>query len=78
MADRVAAWLAEVSAIRFSGHHAFGVTFSAGVASFPQHGLTPESLLRAADEAVYAAKQAGRNRVSVAEPAPLTAPPSGV
>jgi diguanylate cyclase (GGDEF)-like protein len=78
MADRVAAWLADVSAIRFSGHHAFGVTFSAGVASFPQHGLTPESLLRAADEAVYAAKQAGRNRVSVAEPAPLTAPPSGV
>ena len=42
------------------------VTLSVGVAAFPQHGSTSEALLRAADEALYAAKQAGRDRVTVA------------
>jgi diguanylate cyclase (GGDEF)-like protein len=70
MAERVAGWLAQVSDIPFRGHHDFRVTFSAGVASFPGHGQTPAALLRAADEAVYAAKEAGRNRVTVAPSAP--------
>jgi diguanylate cyclase (GGDEF)-like protein len=39
------------------------ITFSAGIATAPEHGSTPEELLRAADAALYAAKQAGRNRV---------------
>jgi diguanylate cyclase (GGDEF)-like protein/putative nucleotidyltransferase with HDIG domain len=38
------------------------VTISFGVAAYPQHGETAGSLLRAADEALYAAKQSGRNR----------------
>jgi diguanylate cyclase (GGDEF)-like protein/putative nucleotidyltransferase with HDIG domain len=38
------------------------VTISFGVASFPQHGETAASLLRAAEEALYAAKGSGRNR----------------
>jgi diguanylate cyclase (GGDEF)-like protein len=38
------------------------VTISFGVASYPQHGETASSLLRAADEALYVAKQSGRNR----------------
>jgi diguanylate cyclase (GGDEF)-like protein/PAS domain S-box-containing protein len=42
------------------------VTLSVGVAAFPQHGSNSEALLRAADEALYAAKQAGRDRVVVA------------
>jgi diguanylate cyclase (GGDEF)-like protein len=70
MAERVAGWLAQVSDMPFRGHHDFRVTFSAGVASFPGHGQTPAALLRAADEAVYAAKEAGRNRVTVAPSAP--------
>jgi ribonuclease P protein subunit RPR2 len=41
------------------------VTLSAGVAVFPDHGETPEDLLKAADLAVYEAKAAGRNRVRV-------------
>lgn len=39
------------------------VTFSAGVAVAPEHGTNPTDLLRAVDDALYAAKQAGRNQV---------------
>jgi diguanylate cyclase (GGDEF)-like protein/PAS domain S-box-containing protein len=39
------------------------VTFSAGIALAPLHGENPDALLRAADQALYAAKQAGRDRV---------------
>jgi diguanylate cyclase (GGDEF)-like protein/putative nucleotidyltransferase with HDIG domain len=43
-------------------HDAEPVTISFGVASFPEHGQTASSLLRAADEALYAAKRNGRDR----------------
>ena len=39
------------------------VTVSIGVATFPHSGKTPEAVLKAADEALYEAKGAGRNRV---------------
>jgi diguanylate cyclase (GGDEF)-like protein len=39
------------------------VTASIGVAVHPWHAETPEAMIRAADHAMYAAKQAGRNRV---------------
>lgn len=39
------------------------VTFSAGIAIAPLHGENTDALLRAADQALYAAKQAGRDRV---------------
>jgi diguanylate cyclase (GGDEF)-like protein len=38
------------------------LTFSAGVAGFPINGVTPDSLLRAADKALYEAKHAGRDQ----------------
>jgi len=38
------------------------VTISLGVAVFPEHGSTGEEVLRSADEALYLAKKAGRNR----------------
>jgi diguanylate cyclase (GGDEF)-like protein len=41
----------------------FGVTFSAGVSEFATDGRDLQSLYRAADAAMYAAKQAGRDRV---------------
>ena len=45
------------------------VTISAGVAEFPTHGRTRDELVAAADAALYASKEAGRNRVSPASAA---------
>jgi diguanylate cyclase (GGDEF)-like protein len=42
------------------------VTISAGVAAFPAHGKSRDEMIRAADNGLYAAKQAGRNRVCLA------------
>lgn len=42
------------------------VTMSFGVASYPEHGDTPEKVLKAADEALQRAKSEGRNRVAAA------------
>jgi diguanylate cyclase (GGDEF)-like protein/PAS domain S-box-containing protein len=41
------------------------VSLSAGIACMPVHGTTPSELLRAADEAMYTAKQAGKDRIVV-------------
>lgn len=38
-------------------------TVSVGIASFPRDGSTADDLFRAADRALYAAKQSGRDRV---------------
>jgi len=51
---------------RFDGEPALtGMSCSIGVACFPQHGTDTETLLHAADSALYAAKQAGRNQVQL-------------
>jgi diguanylate cyclase (GGDEF)-like protein len=49
------------------------ITISAGVAAFPAHGKTRDEMIGAADSGLYAAKQAGRNRICVASLAPTTA-----
>jgi diguanylate cyclase (GGDEF)-like protein len=43
-----------------------GVTLSAGVACFPDDADDPDTILRAADDALYRAKAAGRDRVACA------------
>jgi diguanylate cyclase (GGDEF)-like protein len=43
--------------------HKVKVTFSGGIAMLPAEGREWESLFAAADKRLYAAKQAGRNRV---------------
>ena len=45
---------------------ATGITASFGVASLPEPAYDADSLLRAADRALYAAKQGGRDRVELA------------
>jgi diguanylate cyclase (GGDEF)-like protein len=42
------------------------ITLSLGVAVFPNHGATGETVLQAADAALYKAKNAGRNQVQLA------------
>jgi len=51
---------ARVAAQDFPGRK---ITLSIGIGEFPEHGQTGEEVISAADEALYAAKRAGRNRV---------------
>ena len=46
-----------------TGTDTIRVTCSMGVATCPEQGPGPEDLIRSADEALYEAKRAGRNRV---------------
>lgn len=45
------------------------VSISGGVATYPGNGTTLDALIKAADQALYRAKEAGRNRVQSAFPA---------
>ncbi len=50
------------------------VTASAGVSCLPRHGMDADSLLWQADQALYAAKEAGRDRVLAASHVSLQEP----
>jgi diguanylate cyclase (GGDEF)-like protein len=54
------------------------VTVSVGVATAPSNGRTSAEMVAAADVALYASKEKGRNRVSVAPPGKVAAPPAVV
>jgi diguanylate cyclase (GGDEF)-like protein/putative nucleotidyltransferase with HDIG domain len=45
-----------------------GLTFSFGIATFPDHGRSEDAVLEAADQALYAAKALGRNRCVIFNP----------
>lgn len=63
--ERADAWRQAFSetAIRYEDMK-FSATFSAGIAAYPDHGVTSDALLHAADRALYRSKNNGRNRVS--------------
>lgn len=63
--ERAESWRQDFSetAIEYDGMK-LSATFSAGVSCFPQHGSTGDSLLQAADKALYFSKNHGRNRVT--------------
>ena len=44
-------------------HQTVSITLSAGISVYPEHGSTAFNLIQAADEALYQAKAAGRNKV---------------
>ena len=44
------------------------VTCSIGIAVYPEHGFDSESLLKAADNAMYSAKRLGKNRSAFYSP----------
>jgi diguanylate cyclase (GGDEF)-like protein len=52
--------------VRF-GAFSIRATISAGIAVYPDHGKVPDELTHKADEALYRAKQEGRDRVIVAD-----------
>lgn len=52
------------------------VTISLGVAAFPETAGTVPAVLAAADSALYAAKNGGRNRVALAAPRRSASPPA--
>jgi diguanylate cyclase (GGDEF)-like protein len=56
---------ARVAAEEFAGRK---ITISIGMAEFPVHGHTAEAVISRADEALYAAKRGGRNRIERAAP----------
>lgn len=64
--ERAEAWRQDFSetAIEYEGMKLYA-TFSAGAAAFPQHGLTDEAILQAADRALYRSKDAGKNKVTM-------------
>ena len=71
-----------LKAIRAHEFHCLGpaapgeVTVSGGLASFPWDGSTRQQLLRAADEALLAAKRTGKNRIQLASSDASAASPS--
>lgn len=66
LAERIRA---ELEATKFhSSEGSLSVTCSVGVATFPAAGQDWDSLFKATDEALYASKRGGRNRVTVWSP----------
>jgi len=51
------------------------VTVSIGVAEFPSHGADMESVIKAADDALYEAKKKSRNVIAAAVAAKGYVPP---
>jgi len=52
--------------LKYEDQDLSGITVSLGVAAYPDHGATPDALIRAADQALYEAKYRGRDRVASA------------
>jgi diguanylate cyclase (GGDEF)-like protein len=60
----------ELESLRTTQGQTYRVTISVGIAGLPEHARDAESLRDCADRALYAAKQSGRNRVTLFEPEP--------
>lgn len=64
--ERAELWRSAVQDLAITlGSTRITFTVSLGVAAYPEHGKTPDDLTRCADQALYRAKNDGRNQVSV-------------
>ena len=59
-------YLVAAMTVRWSGQIIGNLSISLGVSCYPMHGTTWQQALKAADNALYSAKHAGRKRVVVA------------
>lgn len=50
------------------GEHLLRITASIGVSLYPEDNADPDTLLRHADQAMYFAKNAGKNRYQLFDP----------
>jgi diguanylate cyclase (GGDEF)-like protein/PAS domain S-box-containing protein len=68
-AERAERWRRAIAEIRVRfGSFELAFTTSAGVAAYPDHARMPDDLMQSADQALYVAKNEGRNRVVVYSP----------
>lgn len=65
VAERIRRRIGHAFADRVVGGHHLSVTISCGLATYPEDGLHPVEIVARADEALYGAKRAGRDRVCV-------------
>ena len=65
---------ADVHSLPMTGEN-LEISVSVGVATLPDHAEDEVSLFRAADKAMYSAKQGGRNKVGVAPPIQVESEP---
>jgi diguanylate cyclase (GGDEF)-like protein len=68
LAERMRSAIADLRIKRLDGRGVLRVTASFGVAAIPESATDRESLIAAADAALYRAKGGGKNRVERAEP----------
>jgi len=66
-AERIRARLRELTVVH-NGQSLGVITASVGVAALPEHGVSTQELISAADAALYQAKREGRDRVVAARP----------
>jgi diguanylate cyclase (GGDEF)-like protein len=66
-AQRADEFLKQIRRLRLTHQNSsFQITASIGVAVFPEHAREQEKLIRAADEALYRAKERGRDQAQSA------------
>ncbi len=65
VAEKILQSLSEPFSVEY---HTVGIGCSIGVAVFPEHGGSPESLIKQSDAAMYEAKHAGRGGYRMASP----------
>jgi diguanylate cyclase (GGDEF)-like protein len=66
LAERMREAIERMRVPRLGGGEPLSVTASFGVASIPETALDMEALIEGADQALYRAKRAGKNRVECA------------